>query len=85
MHDIIGPVIQKYLEDNGAADICKTHVDKLTQAIVAALPSPIPAKLSARRLTVGSGNVSGELNFTFDGKPIPKFLLLQIEHQPGME
>jgi hypothetical protein len=37
MHALIKPAIAKYLNDNGAAPICKTHLDPLTNAIAEAI------------------------------------------------
>ena len=37
MHLIIRAAIDKYLNDNGAAEVCKTHSQPLTDSIVEAL------------------------------------------------
>ena len=37
MHNLIRPALEKYLNDNGAAAICKTHLEPLTNALADAI------------------------------------------------
>lgn len=90
MHELIKPAITKYLEDNGAAEVCKTHIDKLTQAVVDSLPTPVPATIQWTRakaiVTVSTRTLAGQLEYAESKlKQQTGFLILDVQEQTNEE
>ncbi len=80
MHEIIRPALEKYLNDNGAAPICKTHLDPLTDAIAEAiecgtfqLSGKVSIENGVANIAVQGKLASGSLKIQPSYKPISPF------------